>query len=108
MLASALGPLLRKTIERTGLTDRATQTIGTLSRGYRQRLGVAQALLHKPKIIILDEPTNGLDPTQIQHMRSLIRELAQEATLIISTHILQEVQAVCDRVIIIGHGKKNA
>jgi ABC-2 type transport system ATP-binding protein len=67
---------------------------------------VAQAILHRPKIVILDEPTNGLDPTQIQHMRGLIRELAKEATLIISTHILQEVQAVCDRVIIIQHGRK--
>nr|WP_320013067.1 ATP-binding cassette domain-containing protein [uncultured Desulfobulbus sp.] len=104
--SNELGSLLREALERTGLTDRATQTIGTLSRGYRQRLGVAQAILHRPKIIILDEPTNGLDPTQIQHMRTLIRELSLEATLIISTHILQEVQAVCDRVIIIGHGKK--
>ncbi|MGE4560387.1 MAG: ABC transporter ATP-binding protein [Desulfobulbus sp.] len=101
-----LGGLLVETLERTGLMDRATQLIGTLSRGYRQRVGVAQAILHRPRILILDEPTNGLDPTQIQHMRGLIRELAQEATLIISTHILQEVQAVCDRVIIIQHGQK--
>lgn len=101
-----MGPMLRKTLERTALMDRASQLIGTLSRGYRQRVGVAQAILHRPRILILDEPTNGLDPTQIQHMRSLIRELAQDTTLIISTHILQEVQAVCDRVIIIQHGKK--
>lgn len=101
-----LGSLLRETLERTALVDKAGQTIGTLSRGYRQRVGVAQAILHRPRIIILDEPTNGLDPTQIQHMRSLIKELAQEAILIISTHILQEVQAVCDRVIIIQHGRK--
>lgn len=101
-----MGGLLVETLERTGLMDRATQLIGTLSRGYRQRVGVAQAILHRPRILILDEPTNGLDPTQIQHMRGLIRELAQEATLIISTHILQEVQAVCDRVIIIQHGQK--
>ncbi|MBM9614990.1 ATP-binding cassette domain-containing protein [Desulfobulbus rhabdoformis] len=101
-----MGHLLLEALERTGLTERATQSIGTLSRGYRQRVGVAQAILHRPSIIILDEPTNGLDPTQIQHMRTLIRELAKDATLIISTHILQEVQAVCDRVIIIGHGKK--
>jgi len=101
-----MGELLVATLARTGLMDRATQLIGTLSRGYRQRVGVAQAILHQPKIIILDEPTNGLDPTQIQHMRSLIRELSTQATLIISTHILQEVQAVCDRVIIIQHGKK--
>lgn len=99
-------PLLVETLTRTGLLDKASQTIGTLSRGYRQRVGVAQAILHQPKIIILDEPTNGLDPTQIQHMRGLIRELAKGATLIISTHILQEVQAVCDRVLIIQHGKK--
>jgi ABC-2 type transport system ATP-binding protein len=101
-----MGPLLRQTLERTALADKAGQLIGTLSRGYRQRVGVAQAILHRPRIVILDEPTNGLDPTQIQHMRGLIRELAEEATLIISTHILQEVQAVCDRVIIIQHGRK--
>ena len=99
-----LGPLLRSALARTGLTDKADQTIGTLSRGYRQRVGVARAILHRPKILILDEPTNGLDPTQIQHMRELIRELACEATLLISTHILQEVQAVCGRVLIIQHG----
>jgi ABC-2 type transport system ATP-binding protein len=101
-----IGTLLRQTLERTALLDKAGQIIGTLSRGYRQRVGVAQAILHRPRIVILDEPTNGLDPTQIQHMRSLIKELSQEATLIISTHILQEVQAVCDRVIIIQHGRK--
>ncbi len=101
-----IGPLLRQTLERTALLDKAGQLIGTLSRGYRQRVGVAQAILHQPRIVILDEPTNDLDPTQIQHMRSLIKELSQEATLIISTHILQEVQAVCDRVIIIQHGRK--
>lgn len=100
-----LGPLLRETLARTALLDKAHQTISTLSRGYRQRVGVAQAILHRPRIIILDEPTNGLDPTQIQHMRSLIRDLAREATLIISTHILQEVQAVCDRVLIIQRGR---
>ena len=99
-----LGPLLRLALARTGLTDKAGQTIATLSRGYRQRVGVARAILHRPKILILDEPTNGLDPTQIQHMRELIRELACEATLLISTHILQEVQAVCGRVLIIQHG----
>jgi len=101
-----LGPLLRETLERTALTDKAGQRIATLSRGYRQRVGVAQAILHRPGILILDEPTNGLDPTQIQHMRGLIRDLARESTLLISTHILQEVQAVCDRVIILQHGRK--
>jgi ABC-2 type transport system ATP-binding protein len=80
--------------------------IGTLSRGYRQRVGVAQAILHRPKVLILDEPTNGLDPTQVQHMRGLIRALARQATVILSTHILQEVQAICDRVIIVRGGCK--
>ncbi|PIE59343.1 MAG: multidrug ABC transporter ATP-binding protein [Desulfobulbus propionicus] len=91
---------------KTGLREKALQPIATLSRGYRQRTGVAQAILHQPDIIILDEPTNGLDPTQIQQMRSLIRYLAKNATVILSTHILQEVQAVCDRVIILKDGSK--
>ena len=98
--------VIRKAIARTELTQKATQRISVLSRGYRQRVGVAQAILHSPKIIILDEPTNGLDPGQIFQMRSLVRELARNATVIISTHILQEVQAVCDRAIIIQNGKK--
>ena len=93
-------------IRRTALKDRALAPIHTLSRGYRQRVGVAQALLHNPAIVILDEPTNGLDPTQILHMRDLIRELAEHATVIVSTHILQEVQAVCERVIILRQGRK--
>ncbi|HEY7928594.1 MAG TPA: ABC transporter ATP-binding protein [Steroidobacteraceae bacterium] len=93
-------------IRRTALTDRVTQSISTLSRGYRQRVGVAQAILHSPDIIILDEPTNGLDPTQILHMRELIRDLARSATVIVSTHILQEVQAVCERVLILRAGRK--
>ncbi len=92
-------------IRRTALKEKATEMIQTLSRGYRQRVGVAQAILHDPDIIILDEPTNGLDPTQINQMRGLIRELAQSATVIISTHILQEVQAVCERVLIMRAGK---
>jgi len=92
-------------IRRTALKERATAPIQTLSRGYRQRVGVAQALLHRPDILILDEPTNGLDPTQIRHMRDLIRELAKGATVIVSTHILQEVQAVCERVLILRNGK---
>lgn len=97
---------IRDAIERTELTSRATALIGTLSRGYRQRVGVAQAILHQPKLLILDEPTNGLDPTQVQHMRDLIRALARRATVILSTHILQEVQAICDRVLIIRSGRK--
>ena len=92
-------------IRRTALEEKATASIQTLSRGYRQRVGVAQAILHKPDIIILDEPTNGLDPTQIFQMRELIRDLAASATVMISTHILQEVQAVCQRVLIMRQGK---
>ncbi len=94
-----------RAIARTALKEKAVQTIQTLSRGYRQRVGVAQAILHNPDIIILDEPTNGLDPTQILQMRELIRELARNSTVILSTHILQEVQAVCDRVLIMRNGK---
>lgn len=96
---------LKRAIEATELQEKITAPIRTLSRGYRQRVGVAQAILHSPKIIILDEPTNGLDPSQIKHMRSLITELAKSATVIISTHILQEVQAICSRVIIINRGE---
>lgn len=96
---------LRKAIQATGLQEKATAPISSLSRGYRQRAGVAQAILHEPKIVILDEPTNGLDPSQIKHMRSLIKSLAENATVILSTHILQEVQAICDRVIIINRGQ---
>jgi len=94
-----------RAIRRTALTEKAAAVIQTLSRGYRQRVGVAQALLHAPDIVILDEPTNGLDPTQILHMRELIRELASSATVIVSTHILQEVQAVCERVLIMRAGR---
>lgn len=96
---------VQEAIRKTELADKATQPINTLSRGYHQRTGVAQAILHNPRILILDEPTNGLDPTQIQHMRDLIRGLAKEATVILSTHILQEVQAICDRVLIIRNGQ---
>jgi len=94
-----------RAIQRTGLKDRATDMIRTLSRGYRQRLGVAQAILHERQIVILDEPTNGLDPTQILEMRSLIKDLAKQSTILISTHILQEVQAVCERVLILRAGR---
>lgn len=92
-------------IEKTHLVEKAIQPIGTLSKGYRQRVGVANAILNHPKIIILDEPTNGLDPTQTLNMRALIQELANTSTIILSTHILQEVQAMCDRVIIVRSGK---
>ena len=103
---SERAPLIARAIARTELQDKAIKPIATLSRGYRQRTGVAQAILHNPAILILDEPTNGLDPTQIQHMRGLITKLAEHSTVIISTHILQEVQAICDRVIILKDGKK--
>jgi len=96
---------IRDAIERTDLEPKADQVIATLSRGYHQRVGVAQAILHRPRVLILDEPTNGLDPSQIQHIRTLIRELAEHATLILSTHILQEVEAVCDRVLIMRAGR---
>ena len=92
-------------IRRTALREKAGAPIQTLSRGYRQRVGVAQTLLHDPDIIILDEPTNGLDPTQILHMRELIAEMARHATVIVSTHILSEVQAVCERVLILRAGR---
>lgn len=96
---------IARAIHRTALKEKATAPIQTLSRGYRQRVGVAQAILHEADIVILDEPTNGLDPTQIRHMRDLIRELARTATVIVSTHILQEVQAVCERVLILRAGR---
>jgi ABC-2 type transport system ATP-binding protein len=79
--------------------------IGTLSKGYRQRVGLAQALVHRPEVLVLDEPTNGLDPVQIQSIRKLIRELSERATIILSTHILQEIEAVCDRALIMIEGR---
>ena len=97
--------VLRRALERTWLADRALDPVGTLSKGYKQRLGVAQAIVHEPEILILDEPTNGLDPTQIFQMRSLVRDLSENATIIVSTHILQEVEAVCERVIIMVQGR---
>jgi ABC-2 type transport system ATP-binding protein len=92
-------------VEKTKLAAVIEKPIANLSRGFRQRLGVAQAILNSPSLLILDEPTNGLDPSQILEMRSLIRELSETATIVISTHILQEVQALCGRVIIINGGE---
>ena len=92
-------------IELTGLEREQKKLIGTLSKGYRQRVGLAQAMLHDPEVLILDEPTSGLDPNQLAEIRSLIKQLGQEKTLIFSTHIMQEVQALCDRVLIINKGK---
>lgn len=90
------------------LADRLTHPIGSLSKGYRQRVGLAQAILHKPKLLILDEPTNGLDPTQIIEVRGLIKKLSQHCTILLSTHILPEVEATCDRAIIIIRGELKA
>lgn len=91
-------------MERTGLTDRARQEISQLSKGYRQRVGLAQAIIHDPQVIILDEPTSGLDPNQTREVRRLIQELAEDRTVILSTHILPEVAMTCSRVIIINNG----
>lgn len=91
-------------IERTGLASHRQKRIGELSKGYRQRVGLAQAMLHDPQVLILDEPTSGLDPNQIVEIRRLIRDLGNEKTVILSTHILGEVEAVCDRAIIINKG----
>lgn len=103
------GPLraraVRAAMEKTRTLDRAMQRLGTLSRGYQQRVGLAQAIVHEPRILILDEPTNGLDPAQIQQTRELIRSLRDQATVILSTHILQEVDALCERVLIMRGGR---
>lgn len=91
-------------MDRCGLTDVRRKIIRTLSRGYRQRVGLADALVHQPKLLILDEPTNGLDPNQIRQVRQLIQDLSENHTVLLSTHILSEVEAVCGRVIIINEG----
>jgi len=96
---------VREAILATDLSARALDTISTLSRGLKQRVGVAQAILGSPKLLILDEPTNGLDPSQTETMRQLIREISNRATVILSTHIMQEVEAVCDRVLVLSNGK---
>ena len=92
-------------IQQTGLTPEAKKKIGQLSKGYRQRVGLAAALLHNPEVLILDEPTTGLDPNQLIEIRKLIREIGKEKTILLSTHIMKEVEAVCDRVIIINKGE---
>ena len=91
-------------IGQTGLSPEADKRIGQLSKGYRQRVGLAQALIHNPKVLILDEPTTGLDPNQIEEVRELIRSVARHKVVLLSTHIMQEVEAVCSRAIIIDHG----
>ena len=95
---------VKKMIEITGLQIEQKKKIGALSKGYRQRVGLAQALIHDPQVLILDEPTTGLDPNQLAEIRSLIRNIGKEKTVMLSTHIMQEVEAICDRVIIINKG----
>lgn len=98
-------PSVTQAIRRCGLEKMQMRLIANLSKGYQQRVGIAQAIVHEPEVIILDEPTVGLDPIQIQDIRQLIRELAKDHSVILSTHILQEVEAICDRVQIISEGK---
>lgn len=105
-----LGPAqTSRALERTeascGLTGRLDQSIGTLSRGFRQRVGLAQALVHEPEILILDEPTTGLDPNQVAEMRALVRDVGRTRTVLLSTHVLSEVTALCDRVLILHRGR---
>jgi len=99
---------VKAVIELTGLSDEKHKKIGALSKGYRQRVGLAQALIHDPDVLILDEPTSGLDPNQIIEIRKLISEAGKEKTVMLSTHIMQEVEAVCDRIIIIDRGRIKA
>jgi ABC-2 type transport system ATP-binding protein len=96
---------IEEVIELTGLTSESHKKIGALSKGYRQRVGLATALLHQPDVLILDEPTTGLDPNQLVEIRDLIKNIGKDKTVFLSTHIMQEVEAICDRVIIIDKGK---
>ena len=96
---------IEEVITLTGLTPESHKKIGQLSKGYRQRVGIATALLHNPDVLILDEPTTGLDPNQLVEIRDLIRNIGADKTVFLSTHIMQEVEAICDRVIIINEGK---
>jgi ABC-2 type transport system ATP-binding protein len=100
-----IGKAIRTALERCGLNEVSHRLIGNLSKGYQQRVGIAQAIIHTPAVVILDEPTVGLDPIQIREIRTLIRELGKEHGIILSTHILPEVQAVCNRVQIIHQGR---
>lgn len=92
-------------IELTGLTPEAHKRIGQLSKGYRQRVGLAQALIHDPKVLILDEPTTGLDPNQLEFIRNVIRNVGKDKVVLLSTHIMQEVEAMCSRAVIISQGR---
>ena len=102
---SVLKQNIKEIIEKVGLSTEKYKKIAQLSKGYRQRVGIAQALLHQPEVLILDEPTTGLDPNQLVEIRALIREVGKHKTVILSTHIMQEVEAICDRVIIIKKGE---
>ena len=97
--------LVEDLIERVGLTAEANKRVGQLSKGYKQRVGLAQAMIGDPELLILDEPTTGLDPNQLEDIRALIREMGKDRTVILSTHILQEVKQMCSRVVIIDHGE---
>lgn len=99
------GEMVEQLIERVGLTAEAHKRVGQLSKGYKQRVGLAQAMIGNPELLILDEPTTGLDPNQLEDIRALIREIGKDRTVILSTHILQEVKQMCSRVIIIDHGE---
>jgi len=96
---------VKNIIEKVGLTPEMHKKIGELSKGYRQRVGLAQAMIHDPEVLILDEPTSGLDPNQLVEIRALIKEIGKEKTVMLSTHIMQEVEAICDRIIIIKKGE---
>jgi ABC-2 type transport system ATP-binding protein len=104
MSANAVKKRMSEVLEVTDLTDVSGDMIGTLSHGYRQRVGVAQAIIHQPKFLILDEPTRGLDPVQIVEMRNLIHDLKQNHTVLISSHILTEISQTCDRLLVLGKG----
>ena len=97
--------IVEELIERVGLTAEANKRVGQLSKGYKQRVGLAQAMIGDPELLILDEPTTGLDPNQLEDIRALIREMGEQRTVILSTHILQEVKQMCTRVVIINHGE---
>ena len=101
---SALPDAVDRVLHRCGLTEVTRRVLGHLSKGFRQRVGLAQALIHEPSVLVLDEPTIGLDPRQIREIRSLVKELAGERTVILSTHILQEVVQICQKVVIINEG----
>lgn len=96
---------VKEMINMVGLGIEQNKKIGALSKGYRQRVGLAQAMIHDPKVLILDEPTTGLDPNQLEEIRTLIKNIGKEKTIMLSTHIMQEVEAICDKTIIINHGK---